>query len=399
MIDQTFQGIVEKIIAQGYGLVRTSEGVVFCPPGTVAPEDKIEFTIQKESKNRLIAKNITILEVASLRVQPLCIYYETCGGCDLMHIGYDHQLNIKQSILVESCIRQGISQESIPPVQVWNSPQWGYRNRIQLQVTSNNSGFFARGSKDLIAIDSCAVAAPELQPIFSELLPSGTYQALGPNHQGKISLVKLFQNQPGNRLNHQVKGYEDTLWLSIAKLEVEIPTGGFFQSNFLGLVELRSRIYSYGQKIQSSPGTHKRAVELYCGQGILGQALPDSFISILGVDSDSTPHYYGPRGKKVVKSVEHFCMSNNSSKHRTFDLLIADPSRNGLSKTVFPWIERHRISHLFLVFCDPVSAARDLARCLSLGYRINTLELLDFYPQTHQFETFCWLELEYDNSD
>jgi len=367
MTDVTFQGIVEKIVAQGYGLVRSSQGVVFCPPGTVIPGEKIAFQVKKESKHRLIATQIAILEPSPDRVSPPCKFFEHCGGCNLMHVSYKKQLAIKQDILLESMDRQGIDRSLIPVVQLWKSKEYGYRNRIQLHVQNRSSGFYAQGTNDLVDIDSCTISAKELNQVFQLHLEPGSYQALGPNTEGNIALVRQEKNQPGSRYSHQVPGFSDTLSITFQDLTIESHAGGFFQSNFLGLLELRKRIQSYSKDIAQQYQRPLRAVELYCGQGVLGQALPKEFESILGIDRDNTPHCYAHRGKKLAQPVEEFCKQQKGKIAKPFDLLIADPSRKGLSTTLIPWIREQKIPYLVFVFCDPVSAARDLGIFLSLG--------------------------------
>jgi tRNA/tmRNA/rRNA uracil-C5-methylase (TrmA/RlmC/RlmD family) len=46
---------------------------------------------------------------------------------------------------------------------------------------------------------------------------------------------------------------------------------------------------------------------------------------------------------------------------------------------------------IFYVSCASASLARDVALLAARGYRIESLELFDFYPQTHHVECLAVL--------
>lgn len=41
------------------------------------------------------------LKKSNDRVEPLCPYFELCGGCNIMHMNYDKQLSFKRNKVIE----------------------------------------------------------------------------------------------------------------------------------------------------------------------------------------------------------------------------------------------------------------------------------------------------------
>ena len=43
-------------------------------------------------------------EESKMRVEPICPHFKTCGGCQLMHVNYENQLQMKKDIVIVSFI-------------------------------------------------------------------------------------------------------------------------------------------------------------------------------------------------------------------------------------------------------------------------------------------------------
>jgi 23S rRNA (uracil1939-C5)-methyltransferase len=74
------------------------------------------------------------------------------------------------------------------------------------------------------------------------------------------------------------------------------------------------------------------------------------------------------------------------------DLAIVDPPRSGLGDVVIGAVAEKGIPLLFYLSCAPPSLARDLAALQALGYRVRSLEIFDFYPQTYHVESLAIVE-------
>jgi 23S rRNA (uracil1939-C5)-methyltransferase len=74
-------------------------------------------------------------------------------------------------------------------------------------------------------------------------------------------------------------------------------------------------------------------------------------------------------------------------------LVIADPARPGLGRPGTEALASTAPAPLVLVSCDPVSLARDAALLREHGYRPESVEVVDVFPQTPHVEAvtrFTW---------
>ena len=75
-----------------------------------------------------------------------------------------------------------------------------------------------------------------------------------------------------------------------------------------------------------------------------------------------------------------------------FDALVLDPPRAGLSERALVGVREIAAGKICYVSCDPSTLARDV-RSLSDRYDLATLEMHDFFPNTHHVEALAVLTL------
>jgi 23S rRNA (uracil1939-C5)-methyltransferase len=75
----------------------------------------------------------------------------------------------------------------------------------------------------------------------------------------------------------------------------------------------------------------------------------------------------------------------------SFDAVIVDPPRIGLSPEACAWLCAAQPLNLRYVSCNPVTLSRDLAKLLAGGFALEDLRLFDFYPQTSHIEAVAKL--------
>ena len=86
--------IAEKMVFGGSCLAKIDNKNVFIP--FAVPGEKLEIEITKSYRDYDEAKIVNILEASPKRVQPACPLYQKCGGCNLMHIDYEYQTELKK---------------------------------------------------------------------------------------------------------------------------------------------------------------------------------------------------------------------------------------------------------------------------------------------------------------
>ena len=74
------------------------------------------------------------------------------------------------------------------------------------------------------------------------------------------------------------------------------------------------------------------------------------------------------------------------------DAIILDPPRAGCSGRVTGWLALAGPTRVVYVSCDPATLARDLHTLVAIGpYRVDALDVVDMFPQTHHVETVVTL--------
>ena len=144
--------IAEKLVFGGESLARPKDEnfgskVLFVPgliPGEVA---QVEVVSSHKDYDR--GKIISILEPSPHRVEPVCSYYNVCGGCNLLHVATDFQVHLRKQVLQDIFQREEVK---IPSVEVISGNDLGYRCRMQL----TDGGLQQRGkNKNPVCISHC----------------------------------------------------------------------------------------------------------------------------------------------------------------------------------------------------------------------------------------------------
>lgn len=205
--------LIDKMVAGGLGLGRLADGRVVLVPG-VLPGELARVAVTRKRSGYLEAAPLAILKPAAARRAPPCPWYAACGGCDLQHVDYSRQLELKQEILTDLLARKGLSVVPrpagrpghdhgvhgslgqpltaagqglpdgqaaglVPLLEPLAAPaEFHYRQRIRLQVQEGRPGFFRPGTHQLAAVEHCLLAQPELNRVWRQLVGSSHWPRL-----------------------------------------------------------------------------------------------------------------------------------------------------------------------------------------------------------------------------
>ena len=91
--------ILELIVADdgmaGEGIARVEGYTVFVP--FCLKGEKVRAKVTHVRKDNVVFTELKeVLTESPLRVKPPCNRFTRCGGCDLMHVDYERQLEIKK---------------------------------------------------------------------------------------------------------------------------------------------------------------------------------------------------------------------------------------------------------------------------------------------------------------
>ena len=405
---------IEKAIYGGDGLARDSGKTVFVP-GTL-PGELVEATIVADRRSFATSELNTILERSPERVVPGCEYVPRCGGCQYQHANPAFQLQMKLDILKETLARAHVPVPS--EIASLAGPAWGYRNRIRLHVMKRALGYRQRGSHKLLPVTHCPIAAPLLEKAISAVARIADLESLCDeveffsNGEQDQLLVSLWPG-PGQRLRE--RALERTLEAFAEQLRVEIPAltgvglfspqtmmhwgqrsltytvsgipyqvslGSFFQVNRFLLAEL----LQLGVKDRAG----RLAWDLYSGAGLFARALGFENVTAVeseGFSADDLKKNLESKPHRVIRSSTLDFLRSQAAAQTKPELVLVDPPRAGLGKEICSHLARVAAPNIIYISCDPATLARDLQTLLQSGYFVETMNLVDLFPQTFHLET------------
>jgi 23S rRNA (uracil1939-C5)-methyltransferase len=363
---------IEKLVYGGEGLSRLEGKVILTP--FVLPGEVVRAETERAKNDLWRGRLIEVLEPSPSRITPGCPYFQRCGGCQYQHMDYPFQLEQKRAILRE--VLQRVGKIDFPgEIGVVSGEPWQYRNRVQLHIEAGKIGYFAQGSRDLVAIDHCPIASPKLNETIGKIDAP----------QAKTA-IELFTNETEVQVNvldrvpRQALGALAALGATtpIEYAGFQVGRNSFFQVNrFLidGLVECA---------VSDVQGDW--AVDLYAGVGLFSVKLAERFAQVTSVESS------GSSLRDLARNFAQLAVSANvedylSGLEEKPNFILADPPRAGLGKLVVKELARIGAPRLTIVSCDPATLARDLQGLIAGNYRINKITLVDLFPQTFHLET------------
>lgn len=422
---------IEKPIYGGAGLARHEGRAVFVP--FTLPGEDVEARIVADKGSYVAAELQSVAEPSSARVEAPCPYFGACGGCHYQHAAYAAQVEMKVAILRETLERARIRE--LPEITTLTGEPFGYRNRIRLHVQRDPFALCYKHRKSHVnlAIAACPISAPALQNGVGILTREGpeigfaawaTEVELFTNHDDSAMLAAFWTERPQGEAQHLLAESWPRLQQHLPKVigagafsveqrrqpsrllaqvgESAIPyqvgghryrvsLGSFFQVNrFLldGLVDLVTK-----------EASGAAAWDLYAGVGLFSLALGDRFAGITAVEStgssarDLRENLRGTHHRVVASDTAAFLRRAIEQRAPAPDRIVVDPPRAGLGHEVTTLLGRVRAPRITYVSCDPPTLARDLQPLLQTGYSLESIQLVDLFPQTFHLEAVTKLSL------
>ncbi|HVU08375.1 MAG TPA: class I SAM-dependent RNA methyltransferase [Verrucomicrobiae bacterium] len=356
---------IHDVAFGGDGVGRIDDFVVFVP--FVLIGEIVEVEITEVKKNFARAKLLRVEKPSSERIEPLCAYFQKCGGCQYQHVDYAAQLRLKHKQIADLFERVGkISSDKIAPVIPCPQP-YGYRNRIMIRSQWNkpeqklNIGFVRWDCGLVEDIEECKISEPALNEQIKNVRAN-------PPPKGGIKIV--LRVQPEN-------------W--------EVPPDSFFQNNFFLLPKLVETVQEF---LKSSGAKH--LTDLYCGVGFFGIETANAVESFVGVEYDQQAIRAARKnaatrnianGEFISAKVEDVLpqLLQKLSPEKTSVLI--DPPRKGCQPEILNLLRETKPSQVIYVSCHPATMARDLnILCAEGVFELARVQPLDMFPQTQHVE-------------
>jgi 23S rRNA (uracil1939-C5)-methyltransferase len=423
---------IEKLIYGGDGLARLPADehgpgkAVFVP--FVLEGERIEASMVEQKRSFARGRADTILQASPHRVEPICPYFLRCGGCHYQHASYEHELEIKITVLKEN-LRRTAKLELETSVTIHASPPWKYRNRSRLKVRTVPEfalGYYKLGSHELLAVEECPVSSLLINRAIAAFwkmgrertVPDGIHEVEFFVNAEDTQLLVEASCEPGTpstpvrewagavqsalpeitgmvvfkaRPSGMTAPVEPKAMASFGAREItyrtddasyRVSAGAFFQINRHLINDLVKIV------VQDYSGA--RALDLYAGVGLFSTILSRRFAQVIAVEASQTSYadllHNSPENVKAVRATTADFLRSPSGMLRP-DLVVVDPPRSGLGESVVQSLVGLGAHRMTYISCDPATASRDLAGLLSAGYRIEQVHLVDLFPQTYHLES------------
>lgn len=432
----------------GRGVVKINKIPVFVPDLLVGEE--AEITVFKNEKKYALGKRGTLFSTSPARVTPICPVYKECGGCQLQHMNYNEQLNLKQNRLEQALRRIGGTNPKLEPIIGMENPYF-YRNKVQVPFgLDNNSnviaGFFKRGTHEIVDTKKCFIENEVSDNIIVWLksafkkydikpydinMDSGVIKTMLikralTTQQVMVVFVTRTTTLPHTNelirdlllafpeiksVIHNVNNSKTTKVLGeienvlygpafiedkLMDVNFRISSKSFYQINTLQTKHL------YQKAIDFAKFTGNEVVlDAYCGIGTIALIMANKVKKVIGIDIVSSAIQDANKNAEInkIKNVSFIQSDVNDyvSKMETakekIDVVVVDPPRDGLDQKFINALLKTKPSKLIYISCEPSSLARDIKQ-LSKYYDLKKVQAVDMFPQTYHVESCSLLTLK-----
>jgi len=419
---------IESLSHEGRGIAHLEEKVIFVSgalPGETVLADR-SFSRAKFEE----ADVKEVLKPAANRITPKCEVFGLCGGCSFQHLSSEDQINAKEKWLKDAFSGQAKVEPKhwLDPLQVQS---WGYRRKARLGVRYVAKkekvlvGFREKKSGFITNMSRCEVLHPSLGDNL-EVLAKAIEKLSIKSHIPQLEVAVAENNtvlivrhlEPLTAQDEQIlldcanilnitfytqSGGEDTVKpldkpavLTYSHPDHDIvmeflPTD-FTQVNF----KLNQKMINLALDMLEL-NDEDEVIDLFCGLGNFTLPIARHAKHVIGVEGDlglierakynaeknniNNANFYKADLFKEVEGFEWF-------RGKTYNKALIDPARSGAIEIV-ELLPKLGVERLVYVSCNPATLARDTAKLIELGYKLDTAGVMDMFPQTAHVESIA----------
>lgn len=436
---------IKRMGINGEGIGFYKKTLIFVP-GALKGEE-VFCQISSVRRNFAEAKLLKINKKSKNRVDPACSIYKECGGCQIMHLQYDKQLEFKTDIIRQALMKfkpEGYENYEIRKTIGMSEPGH-YRAKLQFQVRSFGgnvkAGLYAQGTHRLIDIKDCLVQDRLTQeminrvaellgkyklPIYNERKIAGVRTVMIRRAQASgevqlifitskrldfddvvIELVREFPELKTVAVNINASKTSDiygqiteVIW-GQESINEEVLDYGFSLSPraFYQLNPKQTQIL-YSEAVKAlDVKEDDDLIDAYCGVGTIGLAFAGKVKSVRGMDiipeaiqdakenalhmGFTNTHYEAGKAEDIIPRWYSEGFRANA--------LIVDPPRTGLDDKLLNTILKMPPEKMVYVSCNTSTLARDLVT-LTKVYHVHYIQSVDMFPHTARTEAVVKLQ-------
>ena len=408
------------------------------------PGDIVNAKITKVKPTLAYAQISSFNRKSSERQTPPCPAFDSCGGCQLMHMKYEAQINLKKKFIFDALTRIGNVPENIKIDMISAVSPLNYRNKMVFPIGNDKKGspvcgFYKIKSHDIVPLNDCPLGIVKNDKIIKTILEymnkykitvydektgkgllrrlfirhginkNETMVVISANaksipHEREItdsllnaekSIKSIILNINTKQTNLVLGSDNKVLWGNpvihdtLCGFEYEISPHSFFQINPAQTEKLYDKAIEYAD-IQKD----ETVLDLYCGIGTISLAASKYAKNVVGVEI--VPEAIENAKKNALKNNITNCtflagkaediapklIKDNLSPQK----VILDPPRKGSDEKTLAAICSTSPKSIVYVSCNPATLARDIKFVSELGYKVEKVTGVDMFPNTIHVE-------------
>ena len=444
-IHEVYTVAIRDLGVHGEGIGSVDGFTVFVPGAL--PGETVTAEIILLKKSYALGKLLSIEQESPFRVVPECPVYENCGGCQLSHLTYEGQLDMKYRRVKDVIERiAGESGNLVRPVLPAAHP-FAYRNKMAVPagLVKGKAALdcYRQGSHDIIPVSSCAIQKEENNRLLrfarrfiekygisvydektrkgslrhvlgrvgdggkmmavlvtaSEILPEEKrwIEEIKKELPEVVSLWHNIQSKLGNTiLGAKIRHLwgRETLTASLCGLRFEVSPYSFFQVH----KEQAEILYEKALAYADLKGG-ETVIDAYCGTGTISLCLAKKAKRVIGIEIVKPAIEDAKKNAKKnhMENTEFYAADAGKLMPQLYrkglvpDVIVMDPVRAGCSEEVLKAAAGMNPKRIVYVSCNPATFARDAKILKSEGYEIKEIQPVDMFPQTMHVEAIVLL--------
>ena len=390
---------------------------------------KVKASVKKTRSGKADVKMLELLENSPLETETPCKHFNVCGGCSILSIPYEKQLEIKERQVMDLFLAQDIFGFNFQGIQ--GSPQAKeYRNKMEYTFGDEMKdgpltlGLHKKGKHiDILTVDGCFLVDDDFITVLTSTVEYFNekkvpyYRTM--SHKGYLRNLVVRKGINTNELmvnivtssqeDFDMNDYKDMLLKLDLKAELvsilhtindgladavncdelrvlhgrdyiqeellglkfKISPFSFFQTNTKGAEDL----YSIAREFV---GNHENKVvfDLYSGTGTIGQVMAGAAKKVYGIEIKEEAVVAANQNAKLNGLTNCEFIAGDVAKtvknlKEKPDLIIVDPPRPGVHKDAVRDIAGFGANEIIYISCNPKTLVLDLVEFKNYGYEVE----------------------------
>lgn len=434
---------IDKMEFGGTSVSRLGNRDIYMKGGITG--QKVKASVKKTKSGKAEVKMLELLENSPLETETPCKHFNVCGGCSMLSVPYEKQLEIKERQVMDLFLEQDIFGFNFQGIE--RSPKTkGYRNKMEYTFGDEMKdgpltlGLHKKGKHiDILTVDGCFLVDNDFIKVLTSTVEYFNEKNVpyyrNMSHKGYLRnlVVRKGINTSEMMVNVVTSSQEDfdmaeykDMLLSlkldaelvsilhtindgladavncdelrvlhgrdyiqeeILGLKFKISPFSFFQTNTKGAEEL----YKIAREFV---GEHNDKVvfDLYSGTGTIGQVMAEKAKKVYGIEIIEEAVEAANKNAKLNNLTNCEFIAGDVAKtvnklKAKPDIIIVDPPRPGVHKDAIRDIAKFDSKEIVYISCNPKTLVLDLVEFNKYGYEVEKVKCMDMFPNTPHVET------------